>query len=116
MELPCQLQTPASPSEMAAELVPKLAALDRNQDALLRFISQHAEIIDKLYEKDLITEDSFEPSMALQAVCNLVKEDVRNFDRFCTILGPDSEIVTLLKSRLIKMYVAVCLCVANVAS
>ena len=87
---------------MAAELLPKLAALEGNQEALLCFISQHAEVIDELYENELITEeamDSFEPSMVLQAVCNAVKEDIRNFDRFCAILGPDSEIVTLLKSK-----------------
>ena len=86
---------------MAADSLPKLAALERNQEALLRFISQHAEIIDELYENELITEeamDSFEPSMVLHAVCEMVKEDPRNFDRFCDILGPDSEIVTLLKS------------------
>ena len=86
---------------MAADSLPKLAALERNQEALLRFISQHAEIIDELYENELITEeamDSFEPSMVLHAVCEMVKEDPRNFDRFCDILGSDSEIVTLLKS------------------
>ena len=82
--------------------MPTLAALERNQQALLGFISQHAEIIDELYENELITDeamDSFEPSMVLQAVCDMVKEDPRNFDRFCDILGPDSEIVTLLKSK-----------------
>ena len=86
---------------MAADSLPKLAALERNQEALLGFISQHAEIIDELYENELITEeamDSFEPSNVLHAVCEMVKEDPRNFDRFCDILGPDSEIVTLLKS------------------
>ena len=87
---------------MAADSLPKLAALERNQEALLGFISQHAEIIDELYENELITEeamDSFEPPMVLHAVCEMVKEDPRNFDRFCDILGPDSEIVMLLKSR-----------------
>ena len=86
---------------MAADSLPKLVALERNQEALLGFISQHAEIIDELYENELITEeamDSFEPSMVLHAVCDMVKEDPRNFDRFCDILGPDSKIVTLLKS------------------
>jgi len=87
---------------MAADSLPKLAVLERSQDALLGFISQHAEIIDELYENELITEaamDSIEPSMVLHAVCDIVKEDPRNFDRFCDILGPDSEIVPLLKSR-----------------
>jgi len=89
-------------SEMAADSLPKLAALERHQEALLGFISQHAEIIDELYENELITEeamDSFEPPMVLHALCDMVKEGPRNFDRFCDILGPDSEIVTLLKGR-----------------
>ena len=63
---------------MAADSLPKLAALEWNQEALLGFISQHAEIINELYEHELITEeamDSFEPPMVLHAVCEMVKED-----------------------------------------
>ena len=39
---------------MAADSLPKLAALDRHQEAMLGFISQHAKIIDELYEKGRI--------------------------------------------------------------